>query len=458
MLAIDVKSGAVGIAVLFAIYHYLKHSAGPARWADSTRSYHFQHLREHLLAAAAEPEHPRDWRPQLLAFSDDSHRRGQLLAFASWIEGGSGLTTAVRVLEGEGVKMLKLREEAEEELRNDLALHGSKAFPLVIVAPNLQIGIRTLVQSYGVGPLKANTVLLNWFENLPEGILGLKEHRYSRNLRVAFRLGSNIIIFYAQEEAWKALDTLSPEDHRIDVWWWGDATSRLMLLLAYLMKRNETWHKATIRLFAGAHDSEHEETPASIEKMLEDVRIEAKAEVVPNINADVIAQRSADATLVFLPFRLKGSQIMGCPGDPLANTLSRLPMVASVLAAQDIDLDAEPEEGKAAEVASALDALANAKKNAKDAEKQAAEAADRADEALHQMRDAVLSGADEEILKEVEAAAREAKEQAIKTARRAAKALVKADDAARTVEGLGVLPAEEPEEPDKSSNAKNPRV
>ncbi|MFC1869411.1 amino acid permease, partial [Thermodesulfobacteriota bacterium] len=101
MLAIDPASGAVAIAVLFAIYHYLKRTAGPARWADSRRSFHLKHVREHLLAASSEPEHPRDWRPQILAFSDHSVRRERLLRFASWIEGGSGLTTAVKIVEGE---------------------------------------------------------------------------------------------------------------------------------------------------------------------------------------------------------------------------------------------------------------------------------------------------------------------------------------------------------------------
>lgn len=94
MLAVDLTAGIVAVAVLFAIFQYLKRTAGPARWADSRRSYHLQIIREHLLAAAAEPMHPRNWRPQILAFSDDSDRRAQVLRFASWIEGQSGLTNA----------------------------------------------------------------------------------------------------------------------------------------------------------------------------------------------------------------------------------------------------------------------------------------------------------------------------------------------------------------------------
>jgi hypothetical protein len=189
--------------------------------------------------------------------------------------------------------------------------------------------------------------------------------------------------------------------------------------------------------------------------MLEEVRIEAKPEVVPKVNADVIVEHSADAALVFLPFRLTGSQIVDRLGEPLADMLSRLPVVAAVLAAQDIELDAEPEEGKAAEVAAALDALAEAEKNAKEAEEAAAEAASKADEALRGMRDAVLSGADEEALNEVERLAREAKAHAIKTARKAAKAIAEVETAARNAEALGAIPAQEAKEPGEPSDPKS---
>ncbi|HIJ57128.1 MAG TPA: amino acid permease, partial [Deltaproteobacteria bacterium] len=104
MMAIDMTAGLIAMAVLVAVYQYLKRTAGPARWADSRRSYHLQQIRQHLLDAAAEPEHPRDWRPQILLFSDDANRRRQLLQFSAWIQGGSGFTTAVRILEGSGIK------------------------------------------------------------------------------------------------------------------------------------------------------------------------------------------------------------------------------------------------------------------------------------------------------------------------------------------------------------------
>ena len=392
------------------------------------------------MAADAEPEHPRDWRPQVLAFSDDAHRREQLLRFASWIEGGSGLTTAVRILIGEGVKMLKLREEAQDELRKDLTDYGLKAFPLTVVAPNLQVGVQMLVQAFGIGPLRVNTILLNWLGELPRDILGIGEHRYGHNLRVAFRLGSNIIILSAKEEAWETLESLPSQKRRIDVWWRGDATSRLMLLLAYLMKREESWSEAKIRLLVVSEKDRDDRTPEAVKTMLEDARIEATPEVVEQADTDVIARHSTDAALVFLPFRLKGSELIDLTDAPLGETINRVPIVAAVLAAEDIDLGAEPEEGKAGEMAAALDALEDAEKKAKQAEEEAAEAAAEADEKLQNVRDAVISGIDRDKIMNMAAAARKAREQATKAARRAAKALARVDNAAVAVEALGGQP------------------
>jgi len=72
MLAIDPMAGIVAISVLFGIFQYLRRTAGPARWADSRRSFHLQRVRENLLAASREPEHPRDWPFQTIRTGGDN--------------------------------------------------------------------------------------------------------------------------------------------------------------------------------------------------------------------------------------------------------------------------------------------------------------------------------------------------------------------------------------------------
>ena len=442
MLAINLTAGAIAMSFLFAIYQYLKRTSGPARWADSQRSYHLERIRENLLAAAREPEHPRDWRPQLLVFSDDPHRRKRLLQFAEWLEGDTGFATVVRILEGEGPKMLRLRADAEDELRKDIAKNASEAFPLVIVAASFIQGIHTLVQAYGIGPLKANTILLNWFEHQPTIRTGMREILYGRRIKMAFRLGCNIIVLDANDDEWNKLKSAAPEDRRIDVWWWDDATSHLMLLLAYLTTRNKDWEEAKIRVLAPSVDHPSEEVLQDFRRKLEDIRIEAEPEIVFNANMSNIIAYSQDASLVFLPFRLKGNQPLDLFGNPVEYILSKLPITALVLAAEDIELEAEPEEGKAAEIAAALDTRASAEKLARAAEKAAEEAEKSVFDTHEKLQQAKAKAAGSEIdeskIKQLEAELEEAEKHAQKAARRSAKAKAKAKAAAETVKDMGI--------------------
>ncbi len=441
MLAVDLTAGIVAVTVLFAIFQYLRRTAGPSRWADSRRSHHMQLTREHLLAASAEPEHPRDWRPQILAFSDDPQRRSQLLRFSSWLEGSSGLTTAVQVIEGEGAKMSKVRAEAEKKLQQDIARDGDHAFALVVVAPTLQIGIQSIVQAYGVGALRANTILLNWLGQSPNRILDLYNQDFGRNLRAARLYGCNLIILDAKVDKWTNLTESDKEDLYIDVWWWNDSTSRLMLLMAYLMTRSAQWTDARIRLLAASDSKKNDQTLERLKTMLEEVRIEAEPILVENVDGDTIAEYSADSALVFLPFRLSENRVVDPFGNPMEDTLFLLPVVAMVMAAEDIALDAEPEEGEAGRKARLLDAFERARKAELETSKEAEEATKAALEARRKAQEikADPEAAGTEAIEKAEKAAEEAEGLAEKLTRKAAKAVAKVEAAAREAEDSGVL-------------------
>jgi hypothetical protein len=218
-----------------------------------------------------------------------------------------------------------------------------------------------------------------------------------------------------------------------------------MLLLAYLITRSDQWGEAKIRVLAANYDDESQKNIEELQQTLEEVRIEAESLIVVKADADSIVGHSAESALVFLPFRLRGNQLSDPFGGSLEDMVSGLPTAALVLAAKDIDLDAEPEEGQAGELAAALDAFTEAEKKAQEAEKEALKAAEEAQEKLQELKAATESGTDEEDRSKVEAAVLEAEEQAIKSARRAAKASAKVEDAARTLEALGA-------KPDKESN------
>ncbi|HVU20311.1 MAG TPA: amino acid permease [Rhizomicrobium sp.] len=363
MLAIDVTAGLIAAALVFGIFQYLRRSAIPARWADGQRSYRLQLVRENLFEANARPEHARDWRPQILAFSSDKVRRVRLLSFANWIEGNSGLTTVLRILEGKGRHIREARERAETELEETLKETGSRAFPLVVSSPNLDEAVQVAVQTVGVGPTRINTVLVNWPAQMPQDDTPEKR-RFARNLHIAYSLGNNLLILDSGEGEWSRL--LATPSHRrvIDVWWRDSRVGRLMLVLAYLLTRDESWSNAKIRVILAVDSADKAGELKRLEKILQDVRIPASALVVeaePG-KSEQIAKVSTESSIVFLPLVFRKQWFSDWQGDDLSTLLPRLPVTVLVMAAEDVDLSADPDEGEEGERATAADALEDALK------------------------------------------------------------------------------------------------
>ena len=440
MLAIDLKSGAAAIALLFAIYQYLKRTAGPVRWADSTRSHHLKQVRQHLLAAVEEPEHARDWRPHLLVFTQDANHRAPLLAFASWIEGGSGFTEAVQIIEGEGRTAWEKRKLAHQELIQAIASSHYDMFPLTVSAPDFIHAVEILLQSSGIGPLRPNTVIFNWRTESEKSLSGMGIYQYTKNLNLIFRQGKNLLILRMDLTSLKKLAPESLENRRIDIWWQGNASSRLMLLFAHLMTRHKPWKRASLRVLTKSDQSGVEAEKKKITKTMEDIRIDASAEIVEDFDADTIVKQSADASFVFLPLTIKENQIVDPRGKSFNRSLPRLPGTALVMAAEDIDLDATPEEGLPALISQARDALEAAQKRATAAEHLAMKrkkALETLSSRLNELEDDTNSEQpseeeDEELKNEIENAEFDAE----KAYRLAVRAKTKVDDVTKTIDML----------------------
>jgi amino acid transporter len=341
MLAIDPMATAVAVALLFAGYQYLRWTAVPTRWRDSRRAYRYRKVKDGLQDLAAQAESPIDWQPQILLFTNTSTRRSRVLRLASWISGGTGLITAVQLIEGDsGTAVVRARRaEAETRLRAELDEDGLDAFPLVVAAPDLAAASMTLLQAWGVGPIRANTVALNWYESHAEQ----SALRYGWLLQRAVRLEQNIVVFDAEESDWVRLEATKPGARRIDVWWFEDDSSRLALLFAYLMTRDDEWDDAEIRVLAPAPVGAEQKVAANLAYRLEERRFEATINPVVDADVAAVAEQSRGATVVFLPFRVEGMRLLDPFGGPVEDILSRLPLVTLVAAAQDIRLRTDSE-------------------------------------------------------------------------------------------------------------------
>ena len=120
-----------------------------------------------------------------------------------------------------------------------------------------------------------------------------------------------------------------------------------------------------------------------------------------------------------------------------------------VLAAEDIELDADPEDGQAGELAQAMDAFSDAEKKLHEIEKETKESKDRLEQRLHTLDSALASGEGEGLMALVKEVL-EAKDEANKMTRRAAKADAKVKDAVREAEKRGAQFDKEGQEPEDS--------
>jgi amino acid transporter len=347
-------AAAVAGACMVALYQYLRTTTPHGAWADSRYAYHFRRVRDHINEMREGSAHPRDWRPFVLALCNQPRDRERLLTFASWIDGESGFTTAAQVLtpeagsEQEDADPLPVNGQrlldAEETLRAQVREANLGTFARVISARTVAEGLAQLMQAHGLGPLRPNTILMSAHEQFGDQPR-TRDAPPPEALAAALGQRRNVILLEGDEADWTALESAPPNQRRIDVWWKDGDTSRLCLLLAHLMTRAQGWGDAKILVHViNAESADHDESLVRAREVLEDARIDAEADLVDFAGPDSLIEHSRGASVVFLPLRVRAGRLSGPRGQPLRAALARLPVCAMVVAGEDIDLDAQPDE------------------------------------------------------------------------------------------------------------------
>ena len=441
ILALDLINGLVAVALMFAIYVYLRQRQKPARWADSSRSHAFRRMRSYLLRMNDIAEHPNDWYPHILAFTNHRENREKLLRFGDWISGKNGLMTAVKVVPGSGILCRRRKAEVLAELKEDISTAELPCFAEAICSDDFSRSMAVLLQSHGIGPLKANTVLANWHHKPNNLVAGLEQLRYGHNLRSAFIQGYNLVVFHCKNSRWEKLVQSETTKEKIDIWWeTDDNSSRLMLLFAYLMTKTDHWNGAEIRVIT-SDSPNFFEARGHLAEFFNEVRIPAEPIVVDNMAPETILEYSKEADLVFLPFKIQHSQLTDSAGYSLERVLPQLSAIALVMAAEEIDLDALPEEGKAGMLAEAMDDLLELEKKLyrfKKEEDKAAILVEKLNEEIKKKRDHTDESADQtDMLLSREKELRIAEKNGERLFRKIAKTRALYDDAMDRVKELG---------------------
>ena len=105
--------------------------------------------------------HDQNWRPNLLIFGGPPERRRYLVEMGATIVQERGITSYIEMLSGDVSALAANRKSRVRELEAFSSAYPNVFFRVDVV-PDVYRGVATVTQSYGIGSLEANTVMLGW--------------------------------------------------------------------------------------------------------------------------------------------------------------------------------------------------------------------------------------------------------------------------------------------------------
>ncbi len=368
VVAINPLAGTAAALALALLYSYLRNRDVPDRWIDSAGSHHYTRARHHLLTLADEPTGSRDWRPCILAFVPrDPVNRHRMITVSSWLEGGSGFLTAVRLIEGSGPVSRRQARDIEEDLVEEVDRITTDAFARVLLVGDDEVGVQTLVQAHGIGNVRANLTVFGMRD-----LRGTEIDRrtYGAMLQNCVRFRTNVAVINVRDDAWQRFEETPRAERSIALWWSDDQAGQLITLLGWLCQRHEDWEGASIIVYVPQDDDP--QLTDRVTSLIHAARIEATITPVAGTPAAFTSALSG-ATIAFAPLRVRRGTALGPFDTPLGMLVESLPLAVLILATEVLDLDAEPDESQLAELARAKDQADEAAKWVAELDKESAE-------------------------------------------------------------------------------------
>lgn len=330
MVLIDAAAAFVAILIVAGIYVFLSRRVFRSAFGDARRGFQYSLAVRALQRLRWMTPHPKNWRPTFLILARSAQRHLTLLQYAAWMEGGRGLVTAAQVISGD-LEAFAARVESLRSVMETFFQNNSLAvFPEVVFAEDVDQGIRTLVQSHSIGPLKPNTVLFGWPRN-EERATVIFRHIWS-----IAALGKSVVIVVD-----KGLPSEEKQHRRIDIWWRGRQNGSLMATLAHLLTQNWPWRDSQIRILRLIGDEAGRQSSSrAIRELVEATRIRAEPRVIVSTDSfsNVFQSHSAKADVIFLGMQPPGDEPAKESYRRLTALLSDMPTTILVHSSGEADV------------------------------------------------------------------------------------------------------------------------
>lgn len=275
------------------LYLYLRRRAMVSSWGDVRAGFWTALARFALLKLRGRTLQARNWRPNILLFTNNPASRLGLVRMATWFNQDRGVVTVCQLVVGDLQQQGAQLNAQIEELNEALDRAGLVAFGEVDIVPEFESGLVGIAQANGFAGLQSNTLMFGW-PNDDKGLAML--------LRVTSALSRiNKSAILARLPKVEGLT----RHQRIDVWWGGlQHNGDLMLLLAHLLNLNPEWRQASVTLRTIVADEQEREPRATqLTELVTEVRIDAETDVLirpPDRSViDMMHEASRDADVVF---------------------------------------------------------------------------------------------------------------------------------------------------------------
>lgn len=236
MFMIDAGASFISIGLALLIYWAIKQRHLNSQHTQDIRYALFAYLARWVIYRLdALPFLPRSWRPNFLVFAESPTQlmQSQLLKIMTAVTRERGFLTIASIVSHELVS--PTRASAMRGLIHE-ALIKNQSGALSVVNPSKDTfaGMRKYIESYGIGPISPNTIVLEEMTREQLASHGMPAISLARAVK------KNVLIIGDNSHAEKPSS--------IDIWWDNGAreTSALMLLIAFLLRRSNLWRRVPV--------------------------------------------------------------------------------------------------------------------------------------------------------------------------------------------------------------------
>ena len=325
MFLINAVATVCAAIVVLGIYVWLQRRELQTTWGDARRGMWMALISQGIFLMEEEDD-PKNWRPHILVLSGAPQKRWSLIELADGFSHNRSLMTVSSVLPSDS-RDLKHQINLEKTIRDYLQKRGVKALVRVVTADDPFDGAVRLVETYGLGPLVPNTVVMGDSEQ-PK-----RREAFCNAVAEIHNSKRNLVIFHENPQQGFGFR------RNIDVWWGGmQSNGSLMLLLAYLLRTDINWRNAKIYLKLVVPDAE---AAAAAKDNLSNLSQNLRIDVIPKVIVaegrsfdEILHSSSQNADLVFLGMAAP-SENFAQYYEKLQDRVDNLPSTIFVLAAPD---------------------------------------------------------------------------------------------------------------------------